>query len=54
MNLDPIGRAYEQARKASEEAAALGGFRIKLGEPWNQLGRPKSQPGDPGSQLGGP
>ena len=30
MNLDPVGRAYEQARKASEEAAALGGFRIKL------------------------
>ena len=36
------------------EAAALGGPRIKLVEPWSQLGGPQSQLGGPQSQLGGP
>ena len=47
--------------RSSEEAAALGGPRIKQGEPWSQLGgasepagRPQSQLGGPQSQLGGP
>ena len=29
-----------ESHTASEEAAVLGGPRIKLGEPWNQLGAP--------------
>ena len=39
---EPAGRpwATEQARRASEEAAALGGPRIMLGEPWSQLEGP--------------
>ena len=52
--MDPV-------RKASEQAAALGGPRIKSGEPWSQLGGPQSQLGgpqsqlrEPRSQLGGP
>ena len=47
MALDPV-------RKASEQAAALGGPRIKPGEPWSQLEGPQSQLGGPRSQLGGP
>ena len=39
---------------ASEEAAALEGPQIKLGEPWSQLVEPKSQRGGAQSQLGGP
>ena len=47
-------RPLDPVRKASEQAAALGGPRIKLGEPWSQLGGPQSQLGGPRSQLGGP
>ncbi len=32
---------------AAEEAAALEGLQIKLGEPWSQLGGPQSQMGGP-------
>ena len=39
---------------ASEEAAALEGPQIKLGEPWSQLVVPQSQLGGTQSQLGGP
>ena len=50
----PAGRASKQAKRASEEAAALGGSRIKLGEPWIQLRGLQSQVGGPWIQLGGP
>ena len=39
---------------AAEEAAALEGPQIKLGEPWSQLGGPQSQRGGTQSQMGGP
>ena len=39
---------------ASDEAAALEGPQIKLGEPWSQLVGPQSQRGGTQSQLGGP
>ena len=39
---------------ASEEAAALEGPQIKLGEPWSQLVGPQCQRGGTQSQLGGP
>ena len=39
------------ARRASEEATALGGPWIKLGEPWSHLGGPQSQLEGPQSQL---
>ena len=52
--MDLIGRASEQARRVSEEAAVLRGPHIKLGEPWSQLGGPQSQLGGLQSQLGGP
>ena len=39
---------------ASEEAVALEGPQIKLGEPWSQLVGPQSQRGGTQSQLGGP
>ena len=41
-------------QRVSEEAAALGGSQIKLGEPNSQLGGPQSQLGGPWSQVGGP
>ena len=40
-------RERERAKRASEEAAVLGGPRIKLGEPWSQQGGPQSQLGGP-------
>ena len=52
--MHPIGRAFKQARKASEEAAALGWLLIKLAEPWSQLEGPQSQLGGPRSQQEGP
>ena len=33
--LNPVGRGSKQARRATEEAAALGGPQIKLGEYWS-------------------
>ena len=38
--MDPVGRALEQAKRDSEEAAALGRLRIKLREPLSHLGGP--------------
>ena len=39
--MDPVGRALEQAKRDSEEAAALGRLRIKLREPLSHLGGPQ-------------
>ena len=44
-------RPLGPVRKAPEQAAALGGPRIKLGEPWSQLGGPQSQLVGSKSQL---
>ena len=46
-----VRKASKQVRRASEEAAALGGLRIELGEPWSQLGGPQSQLVGSQSQL---
>ena len=52
--LDLVWWVPKQAMRSTEEAAALGGPRIKQVELWSQLGGPQSQLGGPQSKLGGP